>query len=87
MDEYDELVLKTFLKKQSQLFDENVADNMEEAEAFLEDCMAVVCKNIRQVREYFEEVGADISFMDDAELEDAAEVFSLPDGRYLVLEA
>jgi len=87
MKEYDEVVLKTFLKKQSQLFDEVVAENQEEAEEFLEDCMAAVCKNIKEVREYFEEIGADISQMSNQELEEASEVFSLPDGRYLVVEA
>ncbi len=87
MDEYDEIVLKTFLKKQSRLFEEPVATNMEEAEEFLSDCMAVVCENMDEVREYFEESGADISQMDDDELEEAAEVFTLPDGRYLVVEA
>ena len=34
MNEYDEECLLTFLKKQSQLFDEPVAETMEEAEAF-----------------------------------------------------
>ena len=38
MYEYDEECLKIFLKKQLQLFDEPVAESMEEAEAFLEDC-------------------------------------------------
>ena len=42
MYEYDEECLKTFLKNQSQLFDEPVAESIEEAEAFLEDCMAAV---------------------------------------------
>ena len=37
MYEYDEECLKTFLKKQGQLFDEPVAETLEEAEAFLED--------------------------------------------------
>ena len=87
MNEYDEIVLKTFLKMQSRLFDEEVASTLEDAEVFLEDCMAVVCKNIKEVREYFEEVGADISQMSNQELEDASEVFPLPDGRYLVVEA
>lgn len=87
MNEYDEIVLKTFLKKQSQLFEEPVAANMEEAEEFLSDCLAVVCKTVREVREYFEEEGADISQMDDDELAEASEVFALPDGRYLVVEA
>ena len=33
MYEYDEECLKTFLKKQGQLFDEPVAETLEEAEA------------------------------------------------------
>ena len=53
MGEYSEECLLTFLEKQSQLFDEPVAGTMEEAEAFLEDCMAVVCKDLEEVKEYF----------------------------------
>ena len=49
MYEYDEECLKTFLKNQSQLFDEPVAESIEEAEAFLEDCMAAVVDNIDEV--------------------------------------
>ena len=37
--EYDEVCLNYFLEHQSQLFDENVADSLEEAEAFLEDML------------------------------------------------
>ena len=51
MYEYDDEVLDTFLKKQTQLFSEEVADTPEAAEEFLEDCMAVVCKNIIEVRD------------------------------------
>lgn len=87
MSEYDEICLEYFLKHQLQLFDEKVAKNPEEAEEFLEDCMAVVCKDIREVREYFEEEGADIAQMSNDDLEEASEVFPLPDGRYLVVEA
>jgi hypothetical protein len=86
MYEYDEECLKVFLKTQLQLFDEPVADSMEEAEAFLEDCMAVVLKNLKEVREYFEDNGTDISDMSDEDLEEASEVFALPSGRYLVVE-
>lgn len=86
MYEYDEECLKVFLKKQLQLFDEPVADSMEEAEAFLEDCMAVVLKNLKEVREHFEDNGTDISDMSDEDLEEASEVFALPSGRYLVVE-
>ena len=86
MYEYDEECLKVFLKKQLQLFDEPVAENLEEAEAFLEDCMAVVVDSLDEVREYFEENGADIAGMSDDELEEASEVFSLPSGQYLIVE-
>ena len=78
--------LKVFLKKQLQLFDEPVAENLEEAEAFLEDCMAVVCKNLREVKEYFDEAGTDISGMSDDDILDASEVFELPSGRFLIVE-
>ena len=83
---YDEECLKVFLEKQTQLFDEPVAENMEEAEEFLEDCMAVVVDSLEEVREYFEENGADITDMSDEELEEASEVFSLPSGKYLIVE-
>ena len=56
------------------------------AEAFLEDCMAVVVDSLDEVRDYFEENGADIAEMTDDELEEASEVFPVSDGRYLVVE-
>lgn len=83
---YDEECLITFLKNQGQLFDEPVAESLEEAEEFLEDCMAVVVDSIEEVREYFDENGADITEMSDEELEEAAEVFALPSGQYLIVE-
>ena len=83
---YDEECLKVFLKKQLQLFDEPVAESLEEAEAFLEDCMAVVVDSLEEVREYFEENGADVTHMSDEELEEASEVFVLPSGEYLIVE-
>ena len=86
MYEYDEDCLKVFLKNQSQLFDEPVAETLEEAEAFLEDCMAVIVYSLQEVREYFEENGADVDGMSDEELEEASEVFALPGGQYLVVE-
>ena len=86
MYEYDEECLKTFLERQSQLFDEPVAESPEEAEAFLEDCMAAVVDSLQEVREYFEESGADVDHMTDEELEEASEVFALPDGTYLIVE-
>lgn len=86
MYEYSEECLKVFLKKQMQLFDEPVAETLEEAEAFLEDCMAVVVDSIQEVEEYFEENGTDISEMSREELEEASEVFALPNGQYLIVE-
>lgn len=86
MYEYDDEVLKVFLKKQLQLFDEPVAETLEEAEAFLEDCMAVVVDSLDEVIEYFDDNGMDISDMSDEEIEEASEVFALPSGRYLIVE-
>lgn len=86
MNEYDEEILNYFLEHQLQLFPENVAESQEEAEKFLEDCMAVVCKNIKEVREYFDEAGMDAFGMSDEELLEASEVFAVPDGRFLVVE-
>ena len=51
MGEYNEECLKTFLEKQEQLFDEPVAETLEAAEAFLEDCMAVVVESLAEVSE------------------------------------
>ena len=50
MYEYDEECLQTFILNQGQLFDEPVAETLEEAEAFLEDCMAVVVESLAEVR-------------------------------------
>ena len=86
MNEYDELVLDTFLEKQDRLFPEPVAETREEAEYFLEDCMAVVCKNIKEVRDYFDDAGMDVAGMSEEELLEASEVFAIPDGRFLVVE-
>ena len=86
MYEYDEEVLNTFLEKQTQLISEEVADTLETAEEFLEDCMAVVCKNLKEVRDYFDEAGTDIAGMSDDELLEQSEVFSLPSGRFLIVE-
>ena len=59
---------------------------LEAAEAFLEDCMAVVVESLAEVREYFEENGMDVDGMSEEELEEASEVFALPDGTYLIVE-
>ncbi len=87
MGEYSEECLKYFLENQSQLFDEPVAETLEQAEEFLEDCMAVIVGSISEVREYFDENGMDVDGMSNDEIEEQAEVFTLPDGTYLIVEA
>ena len=87
MYEYSQSCLETFLKKQGQLFDEPVAETLEEAEAFLEDCMAVVVDSIQEVANYFLEEGVDVEGMSLEELEEASEVFALPSGKYLIVES
>ncbi len=86
MHEFDDAVLKCFLKKQLQLFPEPVAESMEEAEAFLEDCMAVVVDSVEEVIEFFEEEGIDMDGAEDEEILDADEVFDIGEGRYLIVE-
>lgn len=84
MHEYDDAVLLCFLKRQGQLFPEDVASNLEEAEAFLEECMAVVVDSADEVVTYFEEEGVDMEDPDN--ILDADEVFEVGDGRYLIVE-
>lgn len=83
---FTEECINTFLENQEQLFPQAVAESYEAAEAFLEDCMAQLVDSIEEVREYLEESGADVEGMSDEELEDASEVFALPDGKYLIVE-
>lgn len=86
MSEYSKLCVETFLKNQGQLFDENVAENYEEAEEFLEECMAVVVKSMKDVKEYLDESGMDVTGMSDDEILEASEIFPLEDGTYLIVE-
>ena len=83
---FTEECINTFLENQEQLFPQAVAESYEAAEAFLEDCMAQVVDSIEEVREYLEESGADVEGMSDEELEDASEVFALPDGKSRIVE-
>ena len=80
MYEYSQSCLETFLKKQGQLFDEPVAETLEEAEEFLEDYMAVVVSSLKEVRSYLEESGMDVSSMSLEEIAEIEEVFALDDG-------
>lgn len=86
MQEYDDVVLSCFVKNQLKLFPEKVVENIEEAEVFLEECMAVVLDEADEVWEYFEEQGIDLEGMTKDDLLEAAEVFIVGDGRYLIVE-
>lgn len=81
---FDDRVLECFLDNQLQLFPSEVCVTLEEAEEFLDDCMAVVVRGRDEVVEYFEEEGLD---MTDDDILDACEVFDIGDGRYLIVEA
>lgn len=80
---YDKLCLETFLENQLQLYPEKVAETLEEADDFLDMCMAVVCKDKKDVKSYLREVGLDTA---DLDLSEMPEIFPLPDGRFLVVE-
>ena len=87
MHDYDEAVLNCFLENQLQLVPEKVAENIDEAEAFLEECMAVVVDSIDEVWDYFDEEGIDLEGQEKEEIVDAPEVFDIGDGRYLIVES
>ena len=83
---FDDAVIRCFLEKQGQLFPEPVAETPQEAEEFLEDCMAVVADSLEEVLEYFEEVGVDLEGAEGEEVLENDEVFEVGDGRYLIVE-
>ncbi|MCI9032976.1 MAG: glyoxalase [Lachnospiraceae bacterium] len=87
MHEYDEAILKCFLDNQLQLLPEPVASNIDEAEAFLEECVAVVVDSIDEVWDYFDAQGVDLEGQEKEEIVDAPEVFDIGDGRYLIVES
>lgn len=87
MQEFDDAVLQCFLENQSQLFpEEDVVSNLEEAESFLEECLAVVVNSVQEVWDYFEEEGIDVEDVQGDEILEAEEVFDIGDGRYLIVE-
>jgi len=86
MHEYDDVVLQCFLDNQEQLFPEPVANSLEEAEAFLEEVMALVVNSPKEVWEYFDEQGVDMEGADEDEILSADEIFDIGDGRYLIVE-
>lgn len=83
---FDEKVVQCFLENQLQLYPEKVAETYEEAENFLEECMAVVVNSVKEVWEFFEEEGIDMEGAEEEEILEADEVFDVGDGRYLIVE-
>ena len=86
MDKHIDECAKVFLRDQKQLFDEPVAYDLEEAKEFLEDCMAVYCKDIKELREVMDEEGMDVSDLSNDELLEQLEVFRLDNGGYFFVE-
>ena len=86
MDKHIDECAKVFLRGQKQLFDEPVAYDLEEAKEFLEDCMAVYCKDIKELREVMDDEGMDVSDLSNDELLEQLEVFRLDNGGYFFVE-
>ena len=94
MKAYDEILSSasalsaSLIKKANSPVDaKTIANNIDEAEAFLEECMAVVVDSIDEVWEYFDEEGFDLEGEDKQAIADAPEVFDIGDGRYLIVES
>lgn len=86
MDKHIDECAKVFLRDQKQLFDEPVAYDLEEAKEFLEDCMAVYCKDIKELREVMDDEGMNVSDLSNDELLEQLEVFRLDNGGYFFVE-
>lgn len=86
MDKHIDECAKVFLRDQKQLFDEPVAYDLEAAKEFLEDCMAVYCKDIKELREVMDDEGMDVSDLSNDELLEQLEVFKLDNGGYFFVE-
>ena len=86
MDKHIDECAKVFLRDQKQLFDEPVAYDLEEAKEFLEDCMAVYRKDIKELREVMDDEGMDVSDLSNDELLEQLEVFRLDNGGYFFVE-
>ena len=86
MDKHIDECAKVFLRDQKQLFDEPVAYDLEEAKEFLEDCMAVYCRDIKELREVMDDEGMDVADLSNEELLEQLEVFKLDNGGYFFVE-
>ena len=85
MQELDIMCAEIFLKEQGKLFPKPVVETVDEALEFLEECFANVFTSKEELIEYLEEEGMDYDPSED--IAEALEVFVLPDGRLLYVEA
>lgn len=86
MQEITREVAQFFLDNQDRLFDVPVAEDLDEAMEFLEDCMAMVFDDLKGLKAYWKEEGVDIHELTDKEILESLEVFKMPDGRILLVE-
>ena len=88
MNEITKEYAKAFLDQQEKLFDFPVADNVEEALEFLQDCDAYVCDTLKDALLYFEESGYDVEGITEKNIDynEFLELFKMPDGKYLIVE-
>lgn len=79
---------KSFLKQQEKLFDFPVADNVEEAMEFLEECDALVFDNLKDALAYLDDSGYDVEGINEKNVnfDELLELFKMPDGKYLIVE-
>ena len=79
---------KEFMKQQEKLFDFPVTDTVEEALEFLnEDCCTTVFDTLDEVFQYMKEEGIDTEGATKDNIDDILELFAMPDGKYLFVEA
>ena len=87
MNSYDEECIQFFSgKSASAFFPRLLLRHRRRRKSFLDDCMAVVCDTRKEALAYLEE-GMDVSGMSEEEILESEEVFALPSGRYLIVEA
>lgn len=84
--EFDDAVVEAFLKQQTKLFPEAVAETAEEAGEYLADSMAVVVDSVEEALDYLDGIGMDITEISAEELGSVEEIFAVGDGRYLIVD-
>jgi len=83
---YDKMVVDCFIKNQEKLIGKKIFFEEDEAREFLEDCMASICDNVKEVKEYLDDIGMDMEGMSDKDILESEEVFLLPNGKFLIVE-